>query len=429
MAWSIGQLYKFKASWLCGWIVLALVGAISASDSWADELPISAPGTPTPLLIGGWQLSPILFAGAVYNSNVNRTSANAVSSWGDRITPGLSATLDNGIFKTTVYGAADIQNYYNSAAENTIFGNAGFTQTYLPQRDLTFTLSGGFTRATDIFGSSALANINAPLVLTPSAPAATTTVSPQVNLNPYNQFSGAFSVDKSFGRTFVGLTLTAVNTQYSGNSASTTNSNETTYTVTQRTGFNLTPQIYAFVDPSVNWQRYSDVTQNQNGYRITAGVGTLAADIWKGEVYVGYQAEKSDISGTYDSPVYGLRIAYSPTRMWDLSASVDETLGAATVPATGTTGTAGRITTALMNIGYKGLPQDWTTGARFGYVRTQYVGSSQINNGWLAGANVTYEFWRNLGITLLYQYESVASNVAGQSFNQHLVSLGASYKY
>jgi hypothetical protein len=70
-------------------------------------------------------------------------------------------------------------------------------------------------------------------------------------------------------------------------------------------------------------------------------------------------------------------------------------------------------------------PLDWTTGARFGYVRTQYVDSSQINNAWLAGANVTYEFWRNLGITLLYQYESVASNVAGQSFNQHLVSLGA----
>jgi hypothetical protein len=429
MASSLRQLHRSAASWLCAWIALAFVGAVSASDSWADELPISVPGTSTPLLIGGWQLSPTLFAGAVYNTNVNRTSTNAVSSWGDRVTPGLSATLDNGIFQTSVYGTADIQNYYSSGAENTIFANAGFTQTYLPRPDLTFRLSGGFTRAADIFGSSALANINAPVAWTPSAPTATTTVSPQANLNPYNQFSGAFSVDKSFGRTFAGLTVTAVNTQYSSNSGFATNSDGTTYTITQRTGFNLTPQIYAFVDPSVNWQRYSDAAQNQNGYRITAGVGTLAADIWKGEVYGGYQAEKSDISGTYDSPVFGLRIGYAPTRMWDLGASVDETLGAATVPATGTTGTASRITTALVNVGYKGLPQDWTTGARFGYVRTQYVGSSQIDNGWLAGANVTYEFWRNLGITLLYQYESVDSNVAGQSFNQHMVSLGASYKY
>ena len=427
MAAFFGRFNGFKASFLIASAALAAGGLVSRS--WADDLSPQPTRDWSPLMVGGWQLSPTLFAGAVYNTNVNRTSTNAVSSWGDRVTPGLSATLDNGIFQTNVYGTADIQNYYSSGAENTIFANAGFTQTYLPRPDLTFRLIGSFTRAADVFGSSALANINAPIVLTPGAPTATTTVSPQANLNPYNQFLGAFSVDKSFGRIFAGLTVTAVNTQYSSNAGSATISNGTTYTVTQRTGFNLTPQIYAFVDPSVNWQRYSDVTQNQNGYRITAGVGTLAADIWKGEVYGGYQAEKSDSSGTYDSPVLGLRIGYSPTRIWVLSASVDETLGAATVPAAGTTATASRITTALVNVGYKGLPQDWTSGARFGYVRTQYVGGSQIDNGWLAGANVTYEFWRNLGITLLYQYESVDSNAAGQSFNQHMVSLGASYKY
>jgi hypothetical protein len=425
-------LKKFTASFLCASIALALFVAGSTSDSIADELPNYTAGAPTPLLVGGWQLSPTLFAGAVYNTNVNQTSTNAVSSWGERVTPGFSATLDNGIHKTSVYGVADIQNYSNSAANNTVYANAGFTQTYLPRPDLTFRLSGNFTRAADIFGSSALAPVNTPLPTTPSAPVGTTTVSPQVNSGPYNQFSGALSVDKTFGRTFVGLTASAVNTQSSSNSASTTSSSGTTYTVTQRTGFNLTPQLYAFVDPSVNWQRYADSTRNQNGYRITGGVGTLNAGIWRGEVYGGYQAEKNDIVGTYDSPVFGLRIGYSPTPMWDLSASVDETLGAATVPTTGTTGTTGvasRVTTALVNVGYKGLPQDWTTSARFGFVRTQYVDSSQINNGWLAGANVTYEFWRNLGITLMYQYVSVDSNVAGQSFNQQMVSLGASYKY
>jgi hypothetical protein len=100
--------------------------------------------------------------------------------------------------------------------------------------------------------------------------------------------------------------------------------------------------------------------------------------------------------------------------MWDFRALLDETLGAAAVPTSGTTGVAtgaaNRVTTGLLNIGYKGLPQDWTTSARFGYVRTQYVDSSQIDNGWLAGADVTYEFWRNLGITLDYQFKSVNSN-------------------
>jgi Putative beta-barrel porin 2 len=425
MAWAIEQLKKFTASFLCASIALALFVAGSTSDSIADELPNYTAGAPTPLLVGGWQLSPTLFAGAVYNTNVNQTSTNAAASWGERVTPGITANLDNGIYKTRLYGVADLQNYSNSSANNTVYANAGFTQEYLPTPDLTFRLTGNYTRSLDVFGSSALAPAN-------TAPIATTTVSPQANANPYNQFLGAVSGEKSFGRTFVGLTATIANTQSSGNSASTTNSNGTTYTITQRTGFNLTPQLYAFVDPSVNWQRYADSTQNQNGYRVTAGVGTLAVGIWRGELYGGYQAEKSDISGTYDSPVFGGRIVYSPTPIWEFNASLDENFGAATFPTTGTTGTTGtgsQATTALLNVGYKGLPPAWTTSARFGSVRTRYIDSPRIDNGWLAGATITYEFWRNLGITLDYQFKSVVSNVALQSFDQQMVTLGASYKY
>ena len=325
MAWAIGQIKKFAVFLLCAGAALTLFFVGSASDSLANELPAYAAGTTPPLLVGGWQLSPTLFAGAVYNTNVNQSSTNAVSSWGERVTPGLSAILDNGIYKTSLYGVADIQNYANSGANNTIYANAGFTQTYLPLPDLTFQLSGGFSRTTDIFGSSALANINtAAPATTPFPPAATTTVSPQVNSNPYNQFSGAFSVEKSFGRTFVGLTTSVVNTQYAGVPATMTSSNGTVYTVTGRAGFDLTPQLYAFVDPSVNWQRYADSTLNSDGYRITAGVGTAKTGIWRGEVYTGYQAEKNDIVGTYNSPVLGLRIGYSPIPIWDFSASVDE---------------------------------------------------------------------------------------------------------
>jgi hypothetical protein len=438
MAGAIGQLKKSKAFFLYPSMALALFAAGSISHSLADELPTNAAGGWAPMLVGGWQLSPTLFAGAIYNSNVNQDPTNKASSWGERVTPGFSASLDNGIHKTSLYGKADIQNYANPDVINKtqVNAKAGFSQTYEAQRDLTFRFSGDYTRAADVFGSSALATANTPLEPTSSAPIATTTVSPQVNSNPYNQFSGAVSVDKSFGRTFVGLTATAVNTQYNSNSNSafTTSPDVTVYTVTQRTGFNLTPQLYAFVDPSVNWQRYADSTQNQNGYRITGGVGTKEAGPWQGEVYGGYQAEKSDIAGTYDSPVLGFRIGYSPTRMWDFRASLDETLGSApTVSTSGTTGvaigTAARVTTALLNVGYKGLPQDWTTSARFGYVRTQYVDDSRIDNGWLAGANVTYQFWRNLGITLDYQFKSVVSNIALQSLNQQMVSLGVSYKY
>ena len=123
------------------------------------------------------------------------------------------------------------------------------------------------------------------------------------------------------------------------------------------------------------------------------------------------------------------RIGYSPTRMWDLKASLDETLGASSIAVGGATGLATRVTTALLSVGYNGLPKGWDANARVGYVRTEFINLDRDDNGWLAGANVSYEVWRNLGVTLDYQFKSVDSNVAGNSFDQHMVSIGASYKY
>ena len=62
-------------------------------------------------------------------------------------------------------------------------------------------------------------------------------------------------------------------------------------------------------------------------------------------------------------------------------------------------------------------------------MRNAFISTSEIDNGWLAGATIRYEFWRNLGLTLDYQFKSVNSNVALQSFNQQMVSFGVSYKY
>jgi hypothetical protein len=116
--------------------------------------------------------------------------------------------------------------------------------------------------------------------------------------------------------------------------------------------------------------------------------------------------------------------------MWAFNASLDETLGAATVPVTGTAGLATRYTTALLGVQYRGLPPSWTTSASFGYVRTDYVDSPRVDNGWLAGATVAYEVWTNLGLVLNYQFKSSDSSNAQQtSFNQHMVSLGASYRF
>ena len=425
----MGQLIKSRSRFLCA-AACVLLTAGFASQSLATDLPAKAPGAPLPMAVGGWLYSPTVFVGGVYNSNVNQSETNKVSSWGERAIPGFTASLNNGIHQTSIYGLADIQNYAANGANHktTIDAKAGITQTYLATRDSTFTFNGDFTRQADVFGSSAFAPANTPLAPTSGAPIAPTTVSPQANPDRYNQYSGGASFDQRFGRTFVGVSAGVVHTQFdsSPNTAFLTSRDGTVYTVAERTGFDLTPQIYAFVDPAVSWQRYSDSTRDSNGYRVTGGLGTSAAGLWQGEIFGGYQAQKNDTVGTYGSGVYGVRIGYSPTRMWDFHASLDESLGASTIAAAGTTGVltgvASKVTTALLSVGYRGLPQGWSTGARFGYVRTDFVNSPRDDNGWLAGANVSYEIWRNFGLTLDYQYKSVDSNVAGQSFDQHVVT-------
>ncbi len=427
----MGRIAIEMTRYLIASVAFGLLAVNSPLSAAAADLPVKAERDKTAMAVGGWLYSPTLFAGAIYNSNINQTETGRVSGWGERIVPGFSASLDNGIHQTTLYGLADLQNYEASGANHktTLDAKAGIMQTYFAQRDLTFRFNGDFTRQADVFGSNAFATTATPLATTSGAPVAATTVSPQVTPDRFNQYSGALSGEKRFGPAFVGLTTSVVSTRFDNNPAFTTSRDGTVYTVAERSGFDLTPHIYAFVDPLVHWQRYSDSIRNSQGYRVTGGLGTAAPGLWQGEVYGGYQAEKNDVVGTYDGGVYGLRLSYSPTRMWDVRASLDESLGAATIPTGGLTGIASRVTTALVNVEYHGLPRGWQSSARFGFVRTDFVNSPRDDKGWLAGANISHEIWRNLGLTLDYQYKSVDSNAAGQSFDQHMVSLGASYKY
>lgn len=408
----------------------AMTKATAGDAPGSSGTNASGPLAPRPMALGGWLVSPTLFAGTVYNSNINQTP-DKVSSWGERLVPGFTANLNNGIHQTSLYGLVDLQNYSSSAAthKTTVDAKAGITQTYLARRDLTFQFNGDFTRQADVFGSTGFAPANTPLAGTSGAPVAPVTVSPQVNPGRYNQFSGSLSANKRFGHSFFDIGGSVVSTQFDSTPGLTTSRNGTVYTVTQRTGYDVTPRIYVFVDPSLNWQRYANTLRNSNGYRVTGGVGTAAPGLWQGEIFGGYQSQKNDIVGTYGSSVFGVRVGYSPTRFWDFRLSLDEALGSSTIATGGTTGLASRTTTALMNIGYNGLPRGWATSARFGYVRTDFVNNVRDDNGWLAGGHLDYEVWRNLGVGFDYQYKSVNSNVAGQSFDQHVVSLGLAYKY
>ena len=47
----------------------------------------------------------------------------------------------------------------------------------------------------------------------------------------------------------------------------------------------------------------------------------------------------------------------------------------------------------------------------------------------MAGASFNYEIWRNLLLTLDYQYSTLNSNTTFNQFSRNVVSAGVTYKY
>jgi len=448
--WAEGLMQAAGAAKFCicrtlGAVAAAVLFGLSATDGFATDLlaanapDLSLVNAPRPekpsrdynsMALGPWLFSPSLFVGGIYDSNINQTSINKISGYGERVVPSFTAFLNNGIHRTNIYGLLDARFYQVSGAtdQTQVAAKTGFNQTYEAQRDLVFTFSGDYTRQQDVFGSWAFAQ-NTPIAGGPtSVLSAPTTISPQTSPSFYNQFTGAASVQKTFMRAFVAAGFSTQYTKFDHNPG--TNRDGTIYTLPVRVGYFVTPQAYLFSDSSVDWRQYADSTQNSNGYRLTGGIGSNQG-LWAAEVYAGYQAEKNDVVGTFGSPILGARLTYSPTRLWVVRLQVDESLSSATITGSpgSLVGTANRVTDALLYVTYNGLPLGWTGNARFGYVRTAAVDTTRVDNGWLVGLNISYAIWRNLSAMLDYQFTQLASNVSNQSFNKHVVSVGMSYKY
>ena len=76
-----------------------------------------------------------------------------------------------------------------------------------------------------------------------------------------------------------------------------------------------------------------------------------------------------------------------------------------------------------------GLSRQWSVGARVGYTRADYIGFNRLDNGWMAGASFNYEIWRNLALTLDYQYSTVQSNLALSDYTRNQYTAGLTYRY
>jgi hypothetical protein len=406
------------------------------------------------LAIGSWMLYPELFVGAVWDSNSNQASSNQAtqtitgsspdSGTSLAVSPRLVATTsDGGMHSTTLFGVGDFQ-FFSS---NTLSADAGFVHVYKPTEDLTFNLNLRYSRETDLFTSALNFNNNAiglhggPAIPSPTIinPFGTT---PNVNPVAYNQYNAGGSVAKTWDTWFATLTGNAFRIQYdhANNIPAPFNTSldGSSFWLDGRVGWHFVPTIYAFVDGAGIWQRFTNSLFNTNGYRVTGGLGTDASEsLVRGELYGGYQFQHQEgqnvpvpnISQDSQSSVFGGRMYYYPTPYWTWVASVDEVLGmsaqlAPNIPQ----GIPTLVTTAILQTTY-GLSQQWSLGARVGYTRADYFDLGRTDTGWMAGASFNYEIWRNLHLTLDYQYSTLNSTTTFNQFSRNAVSAGVTYLY
>ena len=340
------------------------------------------------LPVGIWLLYPSVFAGVMYDDNINQSATDKKSSWGGRLVPSLLAEATDGIHKSTFYGMADIRAYTDRDSGNAdaVTARTGFIQRYQPVLDLVFNAQVDYTRQRDLFSTFGIDH--SVTTLNPTAVGLTPTVNPLT----YNQFAAAVSVQKTFDRAFVNFSGSVVEIVYDTNSVLDAPSpNGVTYTGVGRGGFWFMPFLYAYVEGSLDQRRYAVDHFNSSGYRTVGGIGSDQIGLFRGEVYGGYQSERHDFAplGTVSGTVVGARLYYYPTRALTLSGSVDELIGVSlleTVP--GALGSSTKATTALLRATYA-LAQEWAASARFGYIRTEYVDTIRRDDAWMAGATVT----------------------------------------
>jgi hypothetical protein len=449
-----------RTGWL-GWVVLVSAALIAGiPHSLAEEIAPTGEykeGLPA----GGWILFPSVFVGAVYNDNLSQSAQGTPleNAFGVRAVPRLVGTYDGGIYKTTVYGVVDGDFYHDNASSsnffdtNTLSASAGFAELYQPTRELAFNVYGNYTRERDIFNSALNFNngaigpagtpqSNIPIIINPFG------TTPSVNPIPFNQFTGGASGTAISGPFFATLGAAAFYILYDESPDTVpapfqTSLNGANIWVTGRLGYHVVPGFYVFGEGDGIFQRFNNSLFDTNGYRAIGGIGwDEPKSLFRGEIYGGYQAQfqenlneavippglvvpPTDIA----KPVFGGRLSYYPTPYWTLIAQVDQTLGVSTFLSPGIpAGAPSQVTTAILQTTY-GIARDWSVGARGGYTRAQFFGISDLQNGWLAGASFNYQIWRNLFLTLDYQYTNVRSNVAFGNFITNMGTAGVTYKY
>jgi hypothetical protein len=199
-----------------------------------------------------------------------------------------------------------------------------------------------------------------------------------------------------------------------------------------RFGYSLTPNLTGFVEGDKMWQRRATSLYDSRIETLSAGLSSDLISLFRGEAYVGYQRQTSPQGGfaTAIAPTVGVSLHYYPTTYLTLSGTIDRGFAfSAAAPVT-----AGGGPAAIPSVWQMRLSADyafaayWRASTSFSWLRSQSTLGRQT--AWVAGGQFAYDFWRNIDLTLSYQYARLAASGGTLTgYGQNVATLGLTYKY
>lgn len=434
-------------------------------DVSLGKLPVRDPNA---IEADGWLLYPSIRLYSLYTDNFFQTSTNPLSVGGLGLTPSLVAMWSNGIHTTTLYGNLDRQDYPTDNDINTLDGRAGFTERYEAMRDLIFTFNGNYAHQTLSTGlqnsiqtpaasptTTVLANGNTLLpngtILSPTGQVvgqATTASGSTVPLgvNPFNQFTGTFTVDKIFDRAALSVSGSMNRTDFANQTVQPSFSSRT---LVENASAWLGPLVYAYssgtvtttLDDAISGPSGSSPSTLTTSYRVVGGLGTRLRELFVGTVYFGHQGSEGG-GATAEGNVYGGQLSYFPTPALTFTGMFDRTINIASQPfstnlALTLPGVAAlqiplgesTITTSLGWRTSYSITQQWVANCLVSYSHIEYPGSTRLDNSWVVDATLRYDIWRNMSILWEYRYSTLLSNAPLQSLNSNYAVVGTTYRF
>gem|GEM_PF-4335646 len=384
-----------------------------------DPRPTSTDGA---LQIADWLVFGNLAVGGAYDSNVTLSPSNPITAYGVRLTPNVIAEYNTGIQRTFIYGTGDFR-YYPSIGNTQIWNSAaGILHIWEIERGFIFRAQAQVADGVSPLGYTNIGN-NAVVAIEPVQA---------------TSLYGSASIQRDVGLFFTALGGSVTHQMFSDTQTVDTNisvpesyRDGTTAIVSGRFGYNVTPLVYAFVEPSINTANYDNSSLNSDGYQVIAGLGSTRIGLMNGEVYGGFfnQHFQDQSIAPLTEPVYGGRLSYFPTRFLTFTATVTQAV------ATSDYNTRAFLPGSITYTNTSALSARWditrsiTLDGAFQYSHWEYLGSTLVQDFWTGSADITYWFTPKFGLTLNYSHIIADSNIVGGNYTDNFVSVGGKARF